>query len=135
MVSDTKEIQKCCLTGSGEDDDLLSTVAVNTITSTGKTATTNFTTIITAKKSTSRETPAKGTATTVHLTSTREPNPTRGRRTVPESDYKIVDLDVSTSQVKILDEGFGKQLCVQAIFLKIVPAISMPSKNTIHFSS
>ncbi|VBB34709.1 unnamed protein product [Acanthocheilonema viteae] len=36
----------------------------------------------------------------------KELNSTRGRRTISENNYNIVDLDVATPQLKILEEGF-----------------------------
>ncbi|VDN41279.1 unnamed protein product [Gongylonema pulchrum] len=78
--------------GSGEENDFDSTTNA---------------TVITAVSSTNRASrQTRETATTPPITTTG-PNPTRGRRTIAESDYnKIVDLDVSTPQLKILEEGF-----------------------------
>ncbi|VDM98245.1 unnamed protein product [Thelazia callipaeda] len=46
-------------------------------------------------------------ATTPQIKVSKDSNPTRGRRTITESDYSIVDLDVTTPELKILEEGFG----------------------------
>uniref|UniRef100_A0A915PID2 ZP domain-containing protein n=1 Tax=Setaria digitata TaxID=48799 RepID=A0A915PID2_9BILA len=82
--------------GSGENEDLLSAVAANN----------NYATT-TESASINTETSHGTSKTTANPSEfTRAANSTRGRRTVSENNYNIVDLDVTTPQLKILDEGF-----------------------------
>ncbi|EJW81344.1 hypothetical protein WUBG_07750, partial [Wuchereria bancrofti] len=55
---------------------------------------------------TSSSSTTTATITTSGIEIIREINSTRGRRTISENNYNIVDLDVATQQLKILEEGF-----------------------------
>uniref|UniRef100_A0A8R1TK79 ZP domain-containing protein n=2 Tax=Onchocerca TaxID=6281 RepID=A0A8R1TK79_ONCVO len=95
--------------GSGENENLLSLSATND----------QSTTIADIILTDIRSSPKTSETTTITTTTiktiatatsgieiVRESNSTRDRRTVPENNYNIVDLDVATPQLKILDEGF-----------------------------
>ncbi|EJD76165.1 hypothetical protein LOAG_16832 [Loa loa] len=105
--------------GSGENGNLLSMSTTNdqSIITTGHITVSNTGTLSKISKiikaaattTTTVTTTATSTITTASgIEIVREINSTRGRRTVPENDYNIVDLDVATPQLKILEEDFGK---------------------------
>ncbi|KAK6103219.1 Zona pellucida-like domain family protein [Brugia pahangi] len=92
------------LTNVGSSTKILETTMITITTTT--TTTTATTTPTTASSSSTTTTTAAMTTSGIEII--REINSTRGRRTISENNYNIVDLDVATQQLKILEEGFGK---------------------------
>ncbi|VDM22175.1 unnamed protein product [Wuchereria bancrofti] len=105
--------------GSGENENLLNvtndrSIAIPDIVLTNAGTSTKIleATVITITTTTTMTTTTSSSSTTTATITTsgieiiREINSTRGRRTISENNYNIVDLDVATQQLKILEEGF-----------------------------
>lgn len=74
----------------------------------------------TATTSTATSTKSAETTITSGMEIVSGRNSTRGRRKVTEENYNIVDLDVASPQLKILEEDFGEFYSLETLFTSLL---------------